>query len=142
MKKILREIQNEIGKLDMSVLTLVKFGFVVGGILLLLAGFAFWHGKLLTAEVVGIPGLLLFAFGALRPTLLRGAYKAWMIFALVIGFFVSNVIIMVLYMFLVTPIGLLMNLIKGNPLDQKGKEGSYWVTRATNWDKASMERLF
>jgi hypothetical protein len=120
MKKILREIQNEIGKLDMSVLTLVKFGFVVGG----------------------IPGLLLFAFGALRPTLLRGAYKAWMILALVIGFFVSNVIIMVLYIFLVTPIGLLMNLIKGNPLDQKGKEGSYWVTRATNWDKASMERLF
>jgi polyferredoxin len=110
--------------------------------LLLLAGLAYWHGKLHTALWVGIPGAILFFFGAVSPRVLVPFYTLWMGLGVLLAAVLGTVILSILYYVLVTPIGLLVLLFKGNPLHHRAKEGSYWIPRERGWDKTSMEKLF
>lgn len=142
MKTLFAGVKKELARLDVREVQLVKFGFIVGGILLLLASLAFWHEKYTTFAVVFTPGFLLFFFGATFPRLLKGPYKIWMSLGFLLGGVIGSVILGTLYYVLVTPIALVLNLVKGSPLEHVSKEGSYWIPRAETWTRESMERLF
>ena len=142
MKNIIAGIKKELKELDVSRVQLIKFGFVVGGILLLLALVALYHAKMHTFYVVAVPGIILFTLGVIAPMWLRGAYKVWMGLSFTLGAFVGMIILSVLYYLFVTPIALLVLLFKGNPLEHVSKEGSYWIPRTSSWTKETMEQLF
>jgi hypothetical protein len=142
MTTLFAGIQKELKKLDTSTIKMVEFGFIIGGIFLLLSVLAFWNNKLNLGYITGVPGAILFFFGATFPQLLRPIYKLWMGLAFVLGGFVGTIILSLLYYVFVTPIALLVLLFKGNPLDHKTKQGSYWIPREAGWNKQSMEQLF
>ncbi len=142
MKRFFSNIAKELDALEDSGWSLAKFGFLVGGILLLLGGLAYYHGKIETAAWVGIPGFILFALGATMPSSLRLAYRAWMSLALFLGAIIGPALLAAIYFVVVTPISIIMLFFKGDPLEKKTKQGSYWIPRAEKFETSSMERMF
>lgn len=142
MKTFFLNIQKEVKELHISAWGNAKFAFLVGGILLVLACLAWYHGKMMTALVVGLPGLMLFAAGAIIPERISGLYQGWMWFAFFLGSIIGPVILTLIYYVILTPIALIALLAKGNPLEKKTKEGSYWIPREDTFDPGGMERMF
>jgi hypothetical protein len=106
-----------------------EFGLLVGGILALLGGWGVWRGR-----VGPVPGLLLsvgallLLSGALFPFALRVPYRAWMTLAEALSVVMTNVILVLVYFGIVTPVGLLRKAVGGDPLRRRGKPtASYWL---------------
>ena len=107
-----------------------SFGFVVGGILLLIA---LWplhagHGPHLWAL---IPALPLIALAAIRPTLLAPLNKLWFKLGLLLGRIVSPIVLGIVYFLWITPFALVMRLMgkKLLTLDFERDAKSYWIIR-------------
>ena len=76
------------------------------------------------ALVVGVAGLT-------RPDWVRLIYIGWMVLAFPIGWTVSQVILLILYFGLFTPIALVFRLIGRDPLHRARRAGveSYWTPK-------------
>jgi hypothetical protein len=76
------------------------------------------------ALVVGLAGLT-------RPEWVRLIYIGWMVLAFPIGWTVSQVILLLMYFGLFTPIGLIFRLIGRDPLHRARRAGveSYWAPK-------------
>lgn len=109
------------------------FGLVVGGALLLLAAFLWYKGRPSFPYIGGV-GLLLFILGFVVPKLLIPLQKVWMVFAVIMGFIMTRLIVTVLFYGIMTPIGLGMRLFGKDLIDKKLDEGaeSYWRIREGN----------
>ncbi len=128
---LIDDVREEVGRLDLSVPSLRRFGFAVGGVFLLLAlllalaGAAPWLRNLL-----GAAGLLLAVSGGAAPQGLKGVYKVWMGAALAIGWVVSRILLAVLFFVVVTPTGLVTRALGKDFLGIRGeRRESYWVKR-------------
>jgi Saxitoxin biosynthesis operon protein SxtJ len=86
------------------------------------------------ALVVGLAGLT-------RPEWVRFIYVGWMVLAFPIGWTVSQVMLLVMFYGLFTPIGLVFRLIGRDPLDRTrpSRRESYWVPKPT---PADLRRYF
>jgi hypothetical protein len=121
-----------------------KFGLMVGGVFAGLGLLAWVRGKphfpwLLT------PGAGLMLLGLIFPRSLKPVYLAWMSVALVLGFIVSHVILVLLFLLAITPIGLAARLCGRDFLRLKidRSASSYWLRREqTAKSKADYERQF
>ena len=76
------------------------------------------------ALVVGVAGLT-------RPEWVRLIYIGWMVLAFPIGWTVSQVILLIIYFGLFTPISLVFRLIGRDPLQRARRAGveSYWTPK-------------
>jgi hypothetical protein len=78
---------------------------------------------------------------------LSGIYRAWMLLAIGMGFVMTRLIISLVFILLMTPIGLFRRL-KGNTVadsfhDFKKKgESTYWIKREDTYVKESTEQQF
>ncbi|NQT23122.1 MAG: hypothetical protein HQ579_06775 [Candidatus Omnitrophica bacterium] len=68
------------------------------------------------------------ALGLVLPKVLKPLQKGWMTFSIVIGFFMSRVILTILFYLVLTPIGLLMKIFGKDILDERidKTKTSYW----------------
>jgi len=104
-----------------------EFGLTIGGILLIIGGIALWRGKSFFPYFLVIGGIL-FIMGIISPHVLKPLQKVWMGFSIVIGFFMSRLILTILFFAVITPIGILARLCGNDMLDvkiEKNKD-SYW----------------
>ena len=108
-----------------------KFGITVGVILLIIAGFLFWKEKVSFQLVLAI-GIILFAFGITIPVLLKPVYLVWMIFATILGWLMTRVILSLLFYVMFTPIGLISRLFRKQFLELRWdrSQDTYWNYRA------------
>lgn len=107
-----------------------EFGVVIGAILIVFADFAMLRSKAFGPYALAA-GLIFFTLGLAFPKVLKPLQKAWMGLGLIIGFFMSRVVLFVIFFGVMTPIGLLMRLCGKDILDEridKGRE-SYWHPR-------------
>lgn len=121
-----------------------EFGIVIGAILIVFADVALLRGKMFAPYVLGI-GFILFALGLTFPAVLKPLQKAWMGLGIVLGFFVSRIVLSVLFFGVITPIGLLMKVFGKDILDERIDRGrsSYWHVRpAAAKPKASYENQY
>lgn len=88
-----------------------------------------------------------FLFCRFLPSLMAPVYKAWMMLAFGMGFVMTRVIISLVYLLLMTPIGVFRR-IKGNEVsrsffdfNKKGME-SYWILRDTEYKKEDTEKQY
>jgi hypothetical protein len=104
-----------------------EFGLGAGGILLVLAIVLRWRGKPapLVAALLTLSALFLL-LGALAPTWLTPVFRGWMAFAGIIGRINTAVILTVTFFLILTPLGLMMKLLKRDPMARQMKAGSYW----------------
>lgn len=128
-------LSDEIKNIDASVKKLREFGLLVGGVFLALGGLMAWRGKA-NAPIFFALGGFLVLFGIARPKTLRFLYIFWMTFAAVMGWFMSRVLLTVLFYIAVTPIGLIMRWQGKDLLDLKFPDSrqSYWRMRRKEGD--------
>lgn len=106
-----------------GIIMAVAFG-VIGGLLL-------WRGREHYFWFLILSGAFLL-LGIAVPNLLRPAYKTWMTLAGIMGWFMTRIILIVLFYLVVTPIGLLMRLLGKDFLELKldrSSAVSYWIPR-------------
>ena len=104
-----------------------KFGITIGVILLIIAGFLFWKEKE-SFQILLTFGITSCILGIAIPFILKPIYWVWMIFATILGWIMTRVILSLLFYIIVTPIGLIPRFFGKQFLElrwDKSKE-SYW----------------
>ena len=104
-----------------------KFGIIVGIVLLIIAGFFFLKEKESFQLFLTI-GIILFVTGIVIPFTLKPIYWVWMVFSTILGWFMTRVILSLLFYVVFTPIGLIARLFGKQFLDlhQNHSQQSYW----------------
>jgi len=120
----------EIKHIKESKTDLRKFGLTVGIVLLMISVILFLFDKS-SYIYLGIIGGVLVLAGTLFPSVLKPVNKAWMTLALILGWFMSRVILTILFYFVLTPIGFIAKIFGKRFLSLKidAEKKSYWEKR-------------
>lgn len=120
-----------------------SFGLSVGGVLLLLAAYLFWRGRVLPAEVAAGTGAVLVVLGLVKPALLEWPSAVWWKFALVLGYINARVILTVIFFVVLTPIALLWRLLGRDPLARRRSAWQGWTSYPKRYrDPRHYERMY
>jgi uncharacterized membrane protein len=141
---ILEEIRSELGRLKTAPKDLRKFGITMAVILGILTGITLYTGSW------AFPYLLVLAVGFLlvgiiKPTFLKKIYLGWMTIAITIGFFVTRIILSLLFYVVFTIVGIIARLVNKDMLDQEyeANAGTYWKKHEKPQDpRKHLERQF
>src|SRR5687768_5010123 len=106
------------GLLKVTPRNLRKFGLSVGGVFCLLGLFFLWLYKWWYLWLLW-PGVSLIVLGTILPRSLKRIYFAWMTLAMVMGAVVSTILLVILFYFVVTPIGLFARVVGKDFLNLK-----------------------
>ena len=121
-----------------------NFGITLGIILLLISGFLFWKEKESYQIFSGI-GITLSLIAIAIPSVLKPVYWIWLIFGIILGWFMTRVILSFLFYVVFTSIGLTLRFFGKQFLElrlDKSKE-SYWNYRTNeHLQKENYEKQF
>jgi len=93
-----------------------KFSYLVGSILILISLYILWRGTSDFRILFGIgSGLIL--LGIIVPIILKPIYYVWMVFAAILGWVMTRVILSIVFYLIVTPIGLIAKIFRKKFLD-------------------------
>ena len=103
----------------------------MGTILILIGSYwLFYRDIYETARIVLLSiGGFLFVAGLVVPVILKPIYSVWMKLAYVLAWVNTRIIISLIFFLVITPIGFVMRLIKGDLLSEKfhSDTSSYWT---------------
>ncbi len=141
---ILEEIKSEVSRLKTEAKDLRKFGITMAVILGILTGIILYKGSW------SFPYLLVLAVGFLlvgliKPLLLKKVYLGWMAIAITLGFFMTRIILSILFYGMFTITGVIARLFNNDMLDQKyeAKAETYWKKHEKPQDpKQRLEQQF
>ena len=123
---------------------LKNFGITIGIILLVIAGFLFYKEKG-SFQILLTFGITFCILGIAIPFILKPIYWVWMIFATILGWIMTRVILSLLFYIIFTPIGLIPRFFGKQFLElrwDKSKE-SYWNFRTNeHLKKENYEKQF
>lgn len=108
-----------------------SYGIVMAVALGVIGALLLWRGKEHYLAFFAAAAAFLLA-GLAAPVALKPVYRAWMALAGLMGWVMTRVILIVAFVVLLTPIGLLLRLCGKDILDVKFKtagQGSYWKER-------------
>ena len=107
-----------------------KFGLTVGGVLMLIAALLFYFDKS-SAPYFGVIGAILLLSGIIISQVLKLPNKIWMGLAIVLGFFMSRLILTILFYLVLTPIALIAKIVgkKFMILKYDRSANTYWEKR-------------
>jgi multisubunit Na+/H+ antiporter MnhG subunit len=123
---------------------LKKFGLTLGAVFALLGGFLWWREKNYFFSYL-IVSVLFFFFGLVLSALLKPFHKIWMSIAILMGWFMTRIILIILFYLIVTPIGFLARLFGKDFLNTKFNKNldSYWIPKKiSKFDKKNYENQF
>jgi hypothetical protein len=134
----------EIKNINSSKKELKKFGLTIGVALLIISAVMFYYSNDLRIHF-GIAGTIVIISGYVFPKVLFPFQKIWMGLAVILGFLMSRIILMLLFYLVITPIAFIAKLAKKDFLDltlDKSRE-SYWNYREQKeYSKLDSERQF
>ena len=136
--------KDEINNIKEDKTTLRKFGLTVGAVLLLVGIVLYLTGKS-SSVVFGGVGVLLILLGLILPNILKPLNKIWMSLAVILGWFMSRLILFILFYIVITPIGFFLRIAGKDFLNLRtGKNSeSYWEKREKRVkEKIDYERQF
>jgi hypothetical protein len=123
-------LKEEIKHIDKSDKAVKKTSVTIG-IVLLIITFILWYFGKTSFIYFGAIGGIFIILSYIAVPLLRPFHKLWMSLALILGWFMSRVILIILFYFVITPIGLFAKLFRKRFLELKidKKTGTYWEKR-------------
>ena len=137
---IIEEIKNiKSGKKELR-----QFGITIGVVLGLLGSWFLWRDRD-GGYLLLIIATLFLSLGLILPKLLTPLQKLWMTLAVLLGWLMTRIILIILFYLVVTPIGLLAKICGKDFLNRKFNKTaqSYWIPRkATTSDKKNYENQF
>ena len=103
------------------------FGILIGIILLIIAGILFYKEREFYTLIFCL-GIAFISLGLGKPIILKPFYSIWMYFAVVLGWFMTRLILGLLFYIVVSPISLISRLFGKEFLDLKTSSlnRSYW----------------
>jgi len=106
-----------------------RFGLTVGAAFLVLSGISWWRGHTVAPVVVGGLALLLISAGLAIPTKLTPVERGWMTLAHAISKVTTPIVMAIIYLVILTPVGLLRRNLGSNPLVHQAGAAGFWKTR-------------
>lgn len=96
------------------------------------------------ANWIWVLGIAVTVAFAVAPPLRRPLYVGWMYAALPIGWTISHLLLGGIYYFIFTPVGLLMRLLRYDPMHRRfdRQSASYWIRRDNRNNAARYFRQF
>ena len=137
-------ISEEIKNIKSDKKELRKFAFSVGGVILIIGIVLLYFEKTSYLYFCSIGGIILL-LGLVVPKVLLPLQKAWMTFAIILGFIMTRVILSILFYIILTPIGLIAKIFGKDFLDRKIKKDkeTFWNYRELKkYEKIDTERQF
>lgn len=120
-----------------------RFGLTLGTAFAALGGLLWWRGRPTIAIIAWSLSVSLFLAALLVPRQLEVVERVWMGLARQISRVTTPVLMAVVYFLVITPIGIIVRLVRRNPLSPPESGGSYWVASASEADRrGTMERQF
>ena len=119
-----------------------RFGLTVGGAFLVFAGIAWWRAHPTASTVLGGLGATLSLAGLIIPTYLGPVERAWMKLAHLISKVTTPIVMGVMYLAVLTPVGLLRRTFGGNPMVHEIHEASFWRSRPEGRRAGNLTRQF
>lgn len=142
---LINEVRSGLSRLEQSKRDMKKFGFTMAIALGVLAALVFFFGSHPERSYwLGGIALLFLFLGFLIPQLLKPIHLLWMGLALVLGFFMSRLLLTILFFLILTPIGFIMRLFGKDLLDEKLQrdKNSYWIKREQDQNPQRYEKLY
>jgi hypothetical protein len=119
------------------------FGISIGTVLMAIAAYAAWHGRMTTLVVSGGLGLGLVTLGVTFPQLLIGPARHWMRFARVLGHINTRVLLTAAFVLVLLPMGLAWRLIGRDPLGRRRNRWPGWTPPPVRYrDRSHFARMF
>ena len=137
-------IIEEIQSIQSDTRSLKKFGVTMGVVLAVLGMLFFWRERNYYIYLFGLAGFFFF-FGFGAPVVLKPIQKVWMSLAVVMGWVVTRVILIVLFYVIVTPISVIARICGKDFLDVSFDKNAktYWRMRTKGpTDKQQYEKQF
>lgn len=122
-----------------------SFGVSVGTVTGLLAAWMLWHGRVVHAVILGGCAVPLVTLGLLRPSWLRWPSAVWWRLARALGWINERILLSVVFVAIVTPVGLVMRLTGWDPMRRRhrGRSGSGWIPSPERLrDPKHFERMY
>lgn len=94
-----------------------------------IAALALWRHRITLAEVTGTIGGILFVAGLAAPSILTIPNRLWWKFALTLGWINMRILLSVLFIAVLSPIGLWWRITGNDPLARRRKNWPGWATR-------------
>lgn len=137
-------LREELKHISQTEKDIKKFGITLG-IFLVIVSLLLWYFEYSIFTYFVSAGFLLLFLRLIYYKALQPVYKIWMTFALILGWFMTRVILTIVFYFVVTPIGLIARLTgkKFLQLSYKEKNESFWQKRnSKKISKEEYERQF
>ncbi len=137
------DIRDELIKLDQSAKSLKKFGLLVGGVFIAICLWMIYRNShSILKFILGCIGFLLILFGIIYPNFLKPFYKVWMGLAFGIGWFVSRLLLVLLFIVVTIPIGFILRLFGKDLINHKieKERTSYWIPKK-NQNESHFEKM-
>lgn len=138
MIKFFQTIWQDLKEIKSTRKELREFGIVMAVFFGILTALLWWKHKNFLPMLS--PAVFFAIFGFFIPTALKPLQKAWMGFAAVIGWFMTRLILAVLFFLVLTPLSLISRLTGKKYLNLKFRtsEPSYWLPKS--FETISKER--
>ena len=137
-------IVQEFKALETGTKQLREFGWVVGGIFLLIAAVA-WYFDRSWFDIPMWIGAPLVVLGTILPLVLKPFYLLWMGFAVVMGFVMTRVILTIFFVLVISPVGFFFKIIGRDILNRKldREAATYWIPKEYAIDdRTRLEKFF
>jgi hypothetical protein len=121
-----------------------KFGLTLGIVFSLIGLFLFWKSKG-SAPYFIVIGVGFILSGFIIPSALKYIYTIWMGFAVIMGYFMSRVILSLIFFLMFAPVGIITRLLRKDLLKEKWDKNadSYWIRREKKpYDLKSAENQY
>jgi hypothetical protein len=141
---ILEDIKSELKRLKTESKDLRKFGITMALILGVLTVISLYKGSWSFRYLLVLSGGFLL-IGIIKPILLKKVYLGWMAIAITMGFFMTRIILTVLFYGVFTVTGVIVRLLNKDMLDQKydANAETYWKKHEKPQDlRKHLERQF
>lgn len=120
-----------------------KFGYFFSFIFLIISIYLLYFTTYTAGYIFATLALLFFIISILNSNLLLPLNKLWMRFGMLIGMFISPIVLGIIFFGLFTPYGLIMKIIGRDELNLKtSKDKSYWIPRSQSSSKINFNQQF
>ena len=119
-----------------------KFAFTVGAAFAALGAFALWRQNAVLTTVFGTLAALLLLSGLVAPRALGPVERGWMALAHLMSKVTTPIFMGIVYLLVITPIGLLMSVAGRRPLRPVKGATTYWRSRAEGARRSDLTRQF
>jgi hypothetical protein len=120
-----------------------SFGISVGAVLIAIAAFLAWRGRIDRAEIVGGVGAVLLILGLTAPKLLKYPSMVWWKFALALGYVNARIILTIAFAIVLTPVGMAWRMLGKDPLTRKRSNWPGWSPSPSRFsDPEHFKRMY